>query len=257
MPRPATPADGVAWITGASSGIGRETAKRLASAGWTVVATARGADALATLAAEASPGRIVPMAGDVTDEAAMASLVGRIEVEVGPLALVLLNAGTYKSLDVRAMSVADFRSTFTVNVDGTLNALVPSVAAMAARGRGQLAIVSSVAGYAGLPGAAPYAGSKAALIKMAESLKFDLDRMGIHLQVINPGFVETPLTAKNEFPMPFLMPVEAAADRIVAGLASGRFEIAFPRRFALILKLLNLLPYRLYFPLVARATGWN
>jgi short-subunit dehydrogenase len=134
---------------------------------------------------------------------------------------------------------------------------VPAVAAMAKRGRGQLAIVSSVAGYCGLPGAAPYAGSKAALIKIAESLKFDLDRMGIHLQVINPGFVETPLTAKNEFPMPFLMPVAAAADRILAGLASQRFEIAFPRRFAAILKILSVLPYGLYFRLVARQTGWK
>jgi NAD(P)-dependent dehydrogenase (short-subunit alcohol dehydrogenase family) len=257
MPKPVTPADGVAWITGASTGIGRETARRLAAAGWTVAVTARGADGLATLAAEAPAGRIVPMPGDVTDPAAMAAIVGRIEAEIGPLALALLNAGTYKPLKAATMQVADFRDTFAVNVDGTINALVPAVAAMQGRGRGQVAIVSSVAGYGGLPGAAAYSASKAALIKMAESLKFDLDRLGILIQVINPGFVETPLTAKNDFPMPFLMPVDAAADRILRGLSAGRFEIVFPRRFAAILKLLNALPYGLYFRLVARSTGWR
>jgi short-subunit dehydrogenase len=126
--------------------------------------------------------------------------------------------------------------------------------AMIARGTGQIAIVSSVAGYRGLPRAIAYSATKAALIAMAESLKFDLDQTGVMINVINPGFVKTPLTDRNDFPMPFLMPVEAAAKRIADGLARGRFEIAFPRRFAAILKLMRILPYALYFPLVGRTT---
>jgi NAD(P)-dependent dehydrogenase (short-subunit alcohol dehydrogenase family) len=253
-PSPAKPADGVAWITGASSGIGRETAKRLAAAGWMVVATARGADALASLAAEGPAGRIVAMPGDITDAPGMAAIVARIEAEVGPLALVILNAGTYQPLDGKNLDAELIRRTFHVNVDGTVNALVPAAAAMKPRGKGQIAIVASVAGYGGLPKSAAYGATKAALINMAASLKFDFDRLGILMQVINPGFVETPLTDQNEFEMPFLMKVDAAADRILSGLATTRFEIVFPRRFALILKFLNILPYRLYFPLVGRMT---
>jgi short-subunit dehydrogenase len=105
-----------------------------------------------------------------------------------------------------------------------------------------------------MPTAAAYSATKAALIALAQSLKFDCDRYGIALSVINPGFVKTPLTDRNEFPMPFLISAEEAARRIVQGLGARRFEIAFPRRFALILKLIRPLPYGLFFPLVARGT---
>jgi short-subunit dehydrogenase len=127
--------------------------------------------------------------------------------------------------------------------------------AMIARRAGQIAIVSSVAGYRGLPRAIAYSATKAALIAMSESLKFDLDRAGVMVNVINPGFVKTPLTDKNDFPMPFLMSVEEASRRVIDGLARGRFEVCFPRRFAYILKAMRLLPYALYFPLVGRGTG--
>lgn len=254
MPRPVTSADGVAWITGASTGIGRAVALKLAAAGWTVVATARGADKLDALAAEAPEGRIRPMAGDVTDADAMAAIVRRIEAEVGPVALALLNAGTYVRTGARDLTVESVAATMTVNWNGTINALVPALAPMRKRRKGQIAIVASVAGYGGLPGAAPYSASKAALIKFAEGLKFDLDRFGIVIQVINPGFVETPLTDRNDFPMPFLMKVDEAAERIVKGLAGGRFEITFPKRFSFMLKFLNNLPYALYFPLVGYGT---
>jgi short-subunit dehydrogenase len=126
---------------------------------------------------------------------------------------------------------------------------------MAARRRGHIALVASVAGYGGLPTAAAYGPTKAALINMAESLKLDCDRLGIKLQLVDPGFVKTPLTDRNDFPMPFLMPVEDAVDALIAGLATQRFEIVFPRRFALLLKLLNMLPYDAYFALVRRMTG--
>jgi short-subunit dehydrogenase len=138
---------------------------------------------------------------------------------------------------------------------GAVNLLAATMPGMIHRGGGQIAVVASVAGYRGLPRAAVYSATKAGLIALAEGLKFDLDRHGVKIQVINPGFVRTPLTDRNDFAMPFLMEVDAAVDRIVEGLASDRFEIAFPRRFAWALKLLGLLPDRLYFPLVARATG--
>jgi short-subunit dehydrogenase len=142
-----------------------------------------------------------------------------------------------------------------VNLTGTANALAAIMPAMIARRSGQIAIVSSVAGYRGLPRAIAYSATKAALIAMAESLKFDLDRVGVMVNVVNPGFVKTPLTDRNEFPMPFLMSVEAASERIVTGLARGRFEVCFPRRFAYMLKAMRMLPYALYFPLVGRSTG--
>ena len=121
--------------------------------------------------------------------------------------------------------------------------------------RGHIAIVSSVAGYRGLPTSAAYGATKAALINLAESLKNELDRAGVKLQLVNPGFIKTPLTDKNEFKMPFLMPVEKAVARMIAGLQTNRFEITFPRRFTWQLKLLRLLPYRLYFAFTQRRTG--
>ncbi|HEY4547926.1 MAG TPA: SDR family NAD(P)-dependent oxidoreductase, partial [Pedomonas sp.] len=122
------------------------------------------------------------------------------------------------------------------------------------RRSGRVAIISSVAGFRGLPRALAYGASKAALTHIAEALWFECRRDGVTVQVIHPGFVKTPLTDKNDFPMPCLMQVENAARRIVAGMQRGQFEITFPRRFTVLLKLLRILPYRLYLPMVARAT---
>jgi short-subunit dehydrogenase len=126
---------------------------------------------------------------------------------------------------------------------------------MVARRRGHVAIVASVAGYGGLPTAAAYGPTKAALINLAETLYLDLSPRGIGVWIVNPGFVRTPLTDRNEFPMPALISADEAATHIVEGLASGRFEIHFPKRFTRWLRLLRLLPYGLYFRLVRRFTG--
>ena len=251
---PARPADGIAWITGASAGIGRAVALRLLQDGWTVAVTARRAGELAALAA-LHPGRIIPVAGDVTDAAQMAAAVAQAEAVAGkPIALAILNAGTYVPMSAQDFDSAAFKLQVDVNLIGTGNALAAVMPGLIARGRGQLAIVASVAGYRGLPTAIAYAATKAALIAMAESLKFDLDRAGVLMHVLNPGFVRTPLTDKNTFPMPFLIEADDAANRIVRGLHHTAFEIAFPRRFAAILKLLRILPYWLFFRLVARGT---
>ncbi len=258
-PRASTPADGVCWITGASSGIGRAVALEHVKAGWTVAATARRESDLLDLSREAAAlgGRVIAYAGDVADAERMADIVRAIETTQGPIARALLNAGIYIPTRAATFRPDDYRRSFDVNLMGTVNGLAAIVPAMIARGRGQIAVTSSVAGYGGLPTSAAYGATKAGLINMAASLKFDLDNEGVLIQVINPGFVKTPATDSNPFEMPFLMEIDDAARRVVEGLKSSRFEIAFPRRFALILKALNMLPYGLYFALASRATGWR
>lgn len=260
--RAAKPEDGVAWITGASSGIGRALALELADRGFRVAASARSRAGLEELAADAlgaggaaaiGPIDVHPL--DVTDATATEAVVDAIESEAGPIALAVLNAGIYLPVSGADLDLDAFHRSFRVNLDGTVNGLVPLIARMKARGHGQIAIVSSVAGYSGLPTSAAYGATKAALINLAESLKFELDPLGIRIQVINPGFVETPATDRNPFPMPFLVPVNKAARRIADGLTEDRFEITFPRRFTWLLKFGRILPYRVYFPLARRLMG--
>ncbi|BBK33084.1 short-subunit dehydrogenase [Stella humosa] len=245
-----TPGGGrLAWITGASSGIGAALAHELAAAGWRVAASARRMEGDGTHPAI----RAFPL--DITDADACAATVARIEAELGPIDLAVLNAGTHDEMPASAFDAARFTRLVEVNLLGTVRSLAPVMAAMVARRRGHIAIVASVAGYSGLPTAAAYGATKAALINMAEALKPELDAAGVRLQLVSPGFVRTPLTDRNTFPMPFLMPVDRAARRLRQGLESSRFEIVFPRRLAWLLKLMRILPYRLYFPLVRRITG--
>jgi NADP-dependent 3-hydroxy acid dehydrogenase YdfG len=246
-------ASSLVWITGASSGIGQALALRLARGGRRVVLSARRADTLAQLAREL-PHRLIPWPLDVTDGPAVAAAVPAIEAAHGPIGLAVLNAGTHRPLSAADFKAAAVRQLVEVNLMGVVHCLDAVLGPMSRRGAGQIAVVASLAGYAGLPTAAGYGATKAALINMCEALKLDCDALGIKLQLVNPGFVATPLTDRNDFPMPFLIPVETAVDRFVAGLAGDAFEITFPRRFALILKLLRLLPYRLYFPILRLAT---
>ncbi|TCD12331.1 SDR family NAD(P)-dependent oxidoreductase [Oricola cellulosilytica] len=251
--------EGVAWITGASSGIGRELTLQMARRGYTVAATARGEDKLQSLAdgTEGMNGSIHPFACDVTDREAMAELVDRIESEVGPIRLAVFNAGNYFPTHGEAMKIENFVKTYQINVFGVLNGLVPLIERMKAAGRGQVVLVGSVSGYSGLPAASAYGASKAALTHMAESLLFDFEKMNIRIQIVNPGFIDTPLTEKNDFAMPALMPVEKAVDQMIAGIEGGGFEITFPRRFTYTLKFLRMLPHPVYFWLMKRMTGWH
>jgi NADP-dependent 3-hydroxy acid dehydrogenase YdfG len=251
-----TPRDGAAWITGASGGIGRATALALAAEGWTVWVTARSADDLEALAAEATAGEIRPLPGDVTDAEAMEQAVARITAE-GPLALAILNAGIYKPMRAQSFDAAAARATFDVNLTGVANSLAPAMRHMIERRDGHLAITASVAGYRGLPQAAAYSATKAGLIAMAEALAMDLVDLGVRISVINPGFVETEATSVNQFEMPMLMQPEEAARHIVNGLKKPGFEIRFPWQFALVLRLVGLLPNRWYIWAVRKATGWD
>lgn len=255
----AAPTDGVAWITGASTGIGRALALDLAREGYVVAVTARDEDNLTTLVGEAAglPGSIVPFPCDVTDEAAMELTVAQIEKDVGPLVLSVFNAGNYFPTRPQRLEALNVTKTFEVNVFGVIFGLVPSLEQMKARGRGHLVIVGSVTCYFGWPATAAYGSSKAALFNLAEGLKYDLDKMNIRIQVLNPGFIDTPLTRKNTFPMPALMPVDKASQRIVRALRTGGFEVTFPWRFTWFLKFLRILPQPLRFAFINRATGWH
>ena len=255
--RIARPADGAAWITGASEGIGRATALRLCAEGWIVHATARSLLELETLKRDAKgPGRIVPAPGDVTDPAAMTAIVEGIAA-TQPLALAILNAGIYVPMRAEAFRADTARKMFDVNLGGVANGLEPVLARMIAQRSGHVAITASVAGYRGLPDAAIYSATKAGLIAMAEALAMDLVDFGVRISVINPGFVRTKATSVNAFEMPFLMTPEEAAKRIVDGLKRPGFEIVFPRRFALLLRLVGLLPTRAYVAAMRRMTGWK
>lgn len=231
----------IAWITGAGSGIGRGLAARLARDGWTVAVSARSREDLDRLAAEQAG--IVPFVLDVTDLEAVKATWARMVAELGVPELVVLNAGTYVPVSAQGFSAEKFGANVEVNLLGTAKCLEAVMPAMIARRSGHIAVVSSLTGYVGLPTASAYGATKAALINMCEALEPELEAFGVKLSVITPGFVDTPLTRKNTFPMPFLISTEDAVERIVRGLKAGKFEIAFPRRMSLAIRVLAGLPH--------------
>lgn len=248
----------IAWITGGGSGIGRAVALRLARDGWQVAISGRRQEPLEEVAEQARElrGSILPMPLDVTDRERCMQVAAEIEQQLGPLHLVILNAGIYTKFEpLKDFDAAAFDRHYAVNFFGVINGLNATLPQLKRRRTGHVVFVSSVSGYRGLPLAAPYGSSKAALINLAESLHFDLEPAGIDVTVVNPGFVETPLTDQNRFSMPAITDTTVAAERIVKGIYRKRFEITFPRRFTYILKLLRLLPYRLYFPVMRKFTG--
>ncbi len=235
----------IAWITGASSGIGREVALRLARSGVTVAVSARSIGALGALCAEHSGLFAYPL--DVTDASAVADVVRRIEAEHGPIDLAVLNAGVWHPMGANNFAIDKISASMAVNYQGVANGAAAVMPLMMSRRAGHLAFVSSVAGYRGLPKAAGYAPSKAAVISLAESLTPDLAPYNVKVSIINPGFVATPMTSVNKFPMPFMITAEDAARRIVAGLSAGKFEIAFPWQLVTLMKIARVLPYPLFF----------
>jgi short-subunit dehydrogenase len=241
------------WIVGASSGIGAALAEELSARGALLALSARKRATLYEVAQRCGGALIVPM--DVTCSADHARAEAEVVDALGAIDLAIFNAGTYQPMRSWELDTAAIRLTVETNLIGVMEGVSAVTGRMLERGEGAIAIVGSVAGYGGLPNAAAYGPTKAALINFAEVLYLDLAPRGLDVFLVNPGFVETPLTAANDFHMPALMPAAEAARRIVAGFASGAFEIHFPRRFTMVLKLLSLLPRRLYFPLVRRVTG--
>ncbi len=242
------------WITGASSGIGRSLALKAASQGYRVAVSARNEQALAELVAEAKGG-ILPYAVDVTDMAACRAAVDSIVADHGPIAHAVLNARTHMPTPATAFQAEQVKTLVDVNLMGVVNCVDPLLRQFLDQGSGHLAIMASVAGYRGLPMAGGYCATKAGLIALAESLNIELGPKGIKTQVICPGFVRTPLTDKNDFPMPYLMELDDAVERVWNGLNSDEFEVAFPRRLAWQLKMMQKLPHAAYFAMIRKATG--
>ncbi|MGO1120703.1 SDR family NAD(P)-dependent oxidoreductase [Rhodovibrionaceae bacterium A322] len=244
----------IIWITGAGSGIGLATARYYAAQGHQVAVSARNEDSLNTLkdSCKGQPGEIHVFQADVCRPSSLKAAYKRMLLEVGLPDLALLNAGTYEPSPAADFRMTPYQRLMEINYFGTLNCLNLLLPDFKDRGKGQIALMASMAGFRGLPNASAYGASKAAVINLAESLKPELASFGIDLRLINPGFVKTPLTDKNTFAMPFLIPAEQAARTIADGLAGRSFDISFPFTFALMMKLLRLLPDRLYFLLTRR-----
>lgn len=249
------------WIIGASSGIGAALARAMLQAGAQLAISARRQAALATLAklhqanrsiSNSRVQRCLVLPFDITDAQALASAHKQVLQEFGGLDLVIFCAAKYRPERSWQIELEEMRQTLAVNLASVYQSLHSILPPMLAQKRGGIALVASVAGYMGLPNASVYGPSKAALINLAELLYADLHPHGINVHLINPGFVQTELTAKNDFMMPALQTPEQAAQAIMRGLARGEFEIHFPRRFTQFLKLMQMLPYRWRFALFAR-----
>jgi len=246
------------WVVGASSGIGLATAEALLARGAQVALSARDGQALAEIVARHSrtgePRRAQAWPLDVTDAAAVARAATEILAQ-GPVDLVLYCAGHYREMRAAELDLADMARHMAINYSGAVNVLHAVLPALIARGQGHVSLISSVAGFRGLPKSLAYGPTKAALTHLAETLYLDLSPLGLGVSAVHPGFVQTPLTAQNGFKMPALITPPQAAEAMLVGWAQGDFDIHYPKRFTRWMKLLRLLPYRLYFPLVRRFTG--
>ncbi len=245
------------WLVGASSGIGEATASALHARGAQVLVSARSREALDRFVLNHPPQHGVSAQAwplDVTDAEAVTATAREILAQ-GPLDLVVYCAGHYREMRANEMDMADLKRHLDINYIGALHVLDAVVPAMTTRGRGHISLISSVAGFRGLPKSLAYGPTKAALTNLAENLYLDLGPLGVGVSVVHPGFVQTPLTAQNDFTMPALITPPQAAQAMIDDWGRGVFEVHYPKRFTRWMKLMRLLPYRAYFPAVRRATG--
>ena len=240
----------VAWVVGASSGIGAAVAGELTRRGWRVAISARRDEQLR----EVSAGGMVVMPLDVTDAASVAAAATRVEEELGPIDLAVLSAGYWKQMDPGNWDTGVFDQHIRVNLTGMSNSIAAVLPGMLRRRNGVIAGIASVAGYRGLAGSEAYGATKAAQINLLESLRVHIARTGVHVTTICPGFVRTDLTAGNPFPMPFILDAAEAARFICDGLERERTEIVFPTRMALLMKIARLVPARAWTALWARTS---
>jgi NAD(P)-dependent dehydrogenase (short-subunit alcohol dehydrogenase family) len=240
------------WLVGASSGIGRATAVDLHARGARVYVSARNVAALGHFVAQCRGAVSFPLDacnGEEVRAAADAILAD------GPLDLVVYCAGHFRAQSVDDFALDEMLKHQEVNYLGALHVVHAIMPSLLREGRGHLSLLGSVAGYRGLPRSLGYGPTKAALIHLAESLYLELHPRGIGVSIVNPGFVDTPLTAQNRFPMPAMISPAEAAQQMLSGWSAGRFEIHFPGRFTWPMKLLSLLPFGVYQALVRRGTG--
>ncbi len=236
------------WITGASSGIGKAVAEKFAKEGWRVAISARRKELLDEIAKNQN---IESFPLDVTDQGQIKNVFNNILSRFGNLDICLFSSGTYEPKDEQNIDPDKIKNVINVNFLGVIDCVKAVEMYFKNNKCGQISIVSSIAGYRGLPNSSGYGPSKAALTNFSESIYFDFKKFGVRVSIVSPGFIKTPLTDKNEFPMPFLRTPEFAAEKIFNGLVKGNaFEIHFPKGLTLILKFLRILPYRLYLFLV-------
>jgi short-subunit dehydrogenase len=238
------------WVTGASSGIGAALARELADRGASVAISARSEDKLREVAGDRMA--VVPV--DVTDREATVAAGQAVRAALGGLDVAVLNAGTWSQFSVDDWDSAAFAEHLQTNLMGTVHALEAVVPTMLAEGRGRIVGTASVAGYRGLPGSEAYGATKAALLNLFEALRGSLGPRGVVVQTLAPGFVKTPMTDRNSFPMPFLISAEAAARAIADGIEKDKAEVVFPFPMMLTMKTARLVPIRAWTAMTAALT---
>ena len=241
----------VIWITGASSGIGKALAIKFAENNWIVAASARREKLLTELNHINDNIHSFPL--DVTEIDKCKIVAKNIIDQFGDINICVFGTGMHDPKSEKTFNLDKIRKIMEVNYFGTMNSINSIYEFFSEKKNGQISIVSSVAGYRGLPAAGAYCASKAALTSFAESLNFDMQNKNVRISLISPGFIKTPMTDQNDFPMPMIKSPEFAAKEIYKGLIKRKgFEIHFPKAFTYFLKFLQILPSSLYFKLVAR-----
>ena len=242
------------WIIGASTGIGAALADRLHALKAKVAVSARSEDKLTAMVSRLGASRAMALPLDITKVDTIAAAEAQLVGAWGGYDLVIFMAGEFTAMRAWELDLKAAKQMVSINWEGFLNGLSVVIPRFLKGQAGGIALVSSVAGYRGLPKGLVYGPSKAALINLAETLYIDLKDKGLDVYVICPGFVKTPMTDNNDFAMPHLITPEEAADEIIKGFRRGEFEIHFPKAFTRMLKLLRHLPYSLYFLAIKRST---
>ncbi len=244
------------WITGGSTGIGKALAIKFASEGWNVAVSARRTELLNEL--KKINENIHPYPLDVIDKEKCSKVFNDIKNKFENIDICFFSTGTWNPKKEKEIDVEQMEEVFKINFFGTVNSIKAVEQYFRERKNGIITIVSSIAGYRGLPNSTGYGPSKSALNNLAESLYFDFKRHNVRVCLVSPGFIKTPMTDKNDFKMPFLKTPEFAADRIYDGLINKNiFEIHFPKALTLTLKFLSFLPSKIYFNLVGRMTKYQ
>ena len=241
------------WITGGSTGIGKALAIKFANKGWNVAVSARREELLNELSNQYENISAFPL--DVTEKQKCADIFEQIRNKYQDIDICFFSTGTWNPKKEKEIDVEQIEDVFKINFFGTVNTIKAVEQYFRDRRKGTITIVSSIAGYRGLPNSTGYGPSKSALNNLAESLYFDFKRFGVRVCLVSPGFIKTPMTDKNDFKMPFIKTTDYAADKIYDGLINKNvFEIHFPKSLTVILKILSLLPSKLYFSLVGQMT---
>ena len=244
------------WITGGSTGIGKAVAIKFASKGWNVAISARRENLLKEISDNNENIYGFPL--DVTDKSKCKEVFEQIKNKFQNIDICFFSTGTWNPKKEKDIDVEQIEDVFKVNFFGTLNSIKVVEEHFKNKKDGIITIVSSIAGYRGLPNSTGYGPSKSALNNLAESLYFDFKRSNVRVCLVSPGFIKTPMTDKNDFKMPFLKTTEYAANKIYDGLINkNNFEIHFPKSLTLILKLFSFLPSKLYFGLIGKMTKYQ